>query len=222
MERGDGRGRHDSARAWDLAALARRREKVAKTAAKERSAHILAEIEAKLSDAFDAEDTLWADLTRAAQAKIAKADAEIARRCEEIGVPARFRPELVLSWRGRGVNADPTRRGELRRLAQARVAALEKSALAAIERSSVETQTKLLAVGLTTDEARAFLDGMPSVDALLPPLSVEQMEAALPTGERTTDRERFALLSYGYWFPPDPRTEAIDAEIEAIDADEAW
>jgi hypothetical protein len=192
----------------DLAALARRREKVAKTAAKERSAHVLAEIEAKLSDAFDAEDALWADVTRAAQAEIAKADAAIAARCREVGVPEKFRPTLDLLWRGRGVNADPGRRSELRRLAQARVAALEKSALAAIERASVETQTALLAGGLTTDEARGFLDAMPSVDGLLPPLTVEQLEAALPTGERTSERERLALLSYGYWQPPALPAEA--------------
>jgi hypothetical protein len=186
----------------DLAALVRRREKVAKAAAKERSAQLLAEIEAKLADSFDAEDALWADVTRTAQAEIAKADAEIARRCREIGVPEKFRPGLLLSWHGRGVNGDPSRRAELRRLAHARVAALEKSALAAIERASIETQTKLLAGGLTTDAARAFLDALPEPADLLPPLSIEQLEAALPTGERTTDRERAALLSYGGWEPP--------------------
>lgn len=192
----------------ELAKLLRSNERVAKTAAKERSAHIRAEIEAKLSDSFSAEDALWAEVSRAAQIEIAKADAIIAERCHEIGVPEEFRPHLDLSWRGRGVNANPSRRAELRKLANARVDALERSALSAIERTSVEAQTKLLSGALTSDAAQAFLQAMPSVDALLPPLTVEQLEAALPTGKRTDFDTRSYLLEYGHWEPPAlPATE---------------
>lgn len=157
----------------DLAALVRCREKVAIADVKERSAALNAEIEARLSAEFSAEDALWAEVTRAAQVEITKADAEIARRCEAIGVPAAFRPRLELSWRGRGVNADPSRRAELRQLARAHNAHQEKAGVAAIVRQSVEIQTSLLASGLTTD------------------------------GERTSSADRFARLAYGHWEPPE-------------------
>ncbi len=186
----------------DLAALVRRREKVAISDVKERTAALNAEIEARLSAEFSAEDELWADVTRAAQVEIAKADAEIARRCEAIGLPTAFRPQLQLSWRGRGVNADPSRRAELRQLARAHNAHQEKAGIAAIVRQSLTIQTNLLASGLTTDAAKAFLESMASADELLPPLTVAQVEAMLPTGERTSSNDRFAHLTYGHWEPP--------------------
>ena len=186
----------------DLSALVRRREKVAKSAARERSAAIRAELKACLSDTFDDEARLWADVTRAARDAIAVADAEIAARCRDLGVAEKFRPSRELGWRGRGVNASGPRRLELRSLARARVDALKKAALSQIERASVETQTALLAGGLTADAARAFLDAVPTAEALLPALSVAEIEAALPDGEHSRGRAADELaLRYGDWEP---------------------
>jgi hypothetical protein len=192
----------------DLAALIRRREKIAIADVKERTAALNAEIEARLSADFAAEDALWADVNRAAEAEVAKADAEIARRCEEIGVPSAFRPHLRVVWQGRGVNADPSRRSELRRLAQAYNAHQEKAGIAAIARRSVDAQTGLVAGGFTTDAARAFLAEMATADELLPALTVAQVRALLPTGERTSAQKRADLLAYGRWSPPELPEEA--------------
>jgi hypothetical protein len=70
---------------------------------------------------------------------------------------------------------------ELRKVAQTRIAALEKAACNDIERSSLEVQTELLAGGLQSGEARAFLESIPTAAALMPPLSVPELEALTPS-----------------------------------------
>jgi hypothetical protein len=168
----------------DLAKLARRREHVAKADARQRAAELLADVERQLAEIYPEHDERWHDITQAAEAAIADADAAIAARCRALGIPERFRPGLYLAWHGRGENASRERRVELRRVAATRIAALEAQARAAIERASVEVQTRLLAGGLETDAARTFLETMPTADALMPALAIGEIEAAVPLGRR--------------------------------------
>lgn len=183
----------------DLAQLTRRREKVAKTAATERSAELLADFEQQMATVYSAEDEAWRDVTAKAKQVVAEADAEIAKRCRELGIPEDLRPSLSLGWSGRGQNANRERRGELRRVAQSRIAAMEKQARSQIERSSVEIQTQLLAGGLETDAARAFLESMPTVDALMPALNPIDVQKALPW-RSAREYERMGLSPYAYRF----------------------
>ena len=164
----------------DLSALVRKRERVAKTDARQRAAELLADIEAKLAARFEAEDQRWAAVTVEAQKAVDAANQEIARICREMGVPEDFRPGLHLGWYSRGENASRERRTELRRVASTRIAAMELAAKAEIERGSLDAQTALLAGGLTTDAARAVLAALPTVEALMPGLSVDELEAAVP------------------------------------------
>ena len=135
--------RMTSAERRDLAALIRRREKVAKTATNEVKASRLADLEVQLASAFANEDERFADVTHFAQQVLARANQEIQRRCEEMGIPERFRPGLVFHWNGRGENATAERRAELRRVGQAQADADQKHALTRIEAASVEAQTGL-------------------------------------------------------------------------------
>jgi hypothetical protein len=165
----------------DLAALVRRREKVAKTAAAQRAAELLADFEAQCAAryAYD-EDATWRAITEEAQRVVQEADAAIAARCRELGIPPRFRPGLQVSWHGCGENAVAERRAELRAVAKTRIGALEKQARTKVERQSVELQTQLVAGGLASAAARAFLDAMPTPAALMPPLDVRALESATP------------------------------------------
>jgi hypothetical protein len=169
-----------------LAAHMRRVEGVAKTAAKQRSKELLAQMEEELSAVFSAEDELWRDVTREAMAFVREADARIAAICRERGVREEFRPSLNLGWSGRGQNASQVRRAELRRLGQSRVAALEAAAITTIEKKSIEIQGVLVSGGLQSDEARAFMASMPTVEALMPPLKIDDLQKGLP--ERGPDR----------------------------------
>jgi hypothetical protein len=188
----------------DLAALVRRREKVAKTATAQRSAELCADFEAQLASIYSYdEDQTWRTITEDAQRIVHEADARVAERCRELGIPPRFRPGLNLSWYSRGENAVAERRGELRQVARTRIAALEKQARTEIERQSVELQTQLVAGGLESSAARAFLEAMPTPAALMPPLDVRALEAA------TRPQSRLAL--YGR-LAPDDETTAEDGE----------
>jgi hypothetical protein len=156
----------------DLARLVRMRAKVAKGQVEQRAAELMAEAEAKLSAIYSFGDEAWADLTATAEAAVAEADIQLAKRCEQLGIPAEFRPRLNLSWYGRGENALRDRRAELRTTARTRVDADAKRAKAAIEASAVDVQTELLADGLTSAAAREFLQAMPTPADLMPALDI--------------------------------------------------
>lgn len=164
----------------DLAALVRRRERVAKTATKQRAAELMADVEQQLAAVYERDDKRWSEVNVVAKEAVAAADAEIAKRCRELGIPEEFRPGLTLGWYGRGQNATAARRTELRRVAATRIAAMEQAARAEIERRSVEVQTVLLAGGLESGAAQAFLESMPMPDQLMPALVVDELEAVVP------------------------------------------
>jgi hypothetical protein len=67
------------------------------------------------------------------------------------------------------------RRAELTRAAYRRIEEAQKQARLQIERSSLEFQTWLLAVGLESTDARALLEGMPKPEQLMPSLTVEEV-----------------------------------------------
>ncbi len=177
----------------DLAALVRRRERVAKTAAAQRSAELMADFEQKLAAVYKSTDDAWRDITETAKRVVADADAQVAQRCRDLGIPETLRPRLDLSWYGRGESASKERRAELRKVASSRIAALEKQAKTTIERQSVDVQTQLLAGGLESADARRFLESMPTVETLMPPLNVAELEAAMPRISRALSTGRYDL-----------------------------
>jgi hypothetical protein len=159
----------------DLAMLIRQHERVLKSAAKERSAELEADFERQLGTIYRwDQDETWSKARALAQEMTYKASKAIAHRCAELGIPKQFAPNLSLQWYGRGENASKERRAELRRMAVTEIKALEAKAITQIERDSVEAQTKIVAAGLISDAAKAILDGMPSVQALMPPIDAHQ------------------------------------------------
>jgi hypothetical protein len=132
----------------------------------------------------------------AAQEAVEAANRFIKRVCREEGVPQEFAPSLNTYWLSRGENAFKERRAELRRVAESRVKSLELAARTEIERRSVEAQTAILAGGLADGVARQMLDSLPSVDDLMPALTVSELEAAAQEG-RARQRERSAALIGG-------------------------
>jgi hypothetical protein len=83
-----------------------------------------------------------------------------------------------MGWYGRSENASRERRVELRRVAVTRIAAIEKEARAAIEEMSAEVQTELITKGMS-EVARALLAEMPTVEQLMPSLTLSEAEALL-------------------------------------------
>jgi hypothetical protein len=154
----------------ELGKLVRLNAKVAKDEAEARGLAMLADAEAKLAARFKMEDEMWADITATARKQVEEANAAIAALCRQRGVPEEFRPELRVGWFGRGENAYKERRAELRRLAQAQVEAVVKEAKVEIDRAAAEQITHITQCGLTSQEARAFIEAMPSPGDLMPPI----------------------------------------------------
>src|SRR4029453_3906240 len=99
----------------DLQRLVRQREKVLKSAARQRSAELLADFENQMGQeySFDQDDT-WQKPAKGGAPEVAKARALIAARCRELGIPERFAPSLSMTWHHCGYgNALGERRKEL-------------------------------------------------------------------------------------------------------------
>jgi hypothetical protein len=80
-----------------------------------------------------------------------------------------------VGWTGRGENGLKGRQAELRRVAQTQVAARVKEAQAEIDRIAVKQLTAIARTGLTSAEARKFIEAMPQAEDLMPPLGVLEM-----------------------------------------------
>jgi len=171
----------------DLQRLVRQREKVLKSAAKQRSAELIADFENQMGQEFSFDqDEVWERATKIAQAALAKANEQIAARCHEIGIPKRFAPGLDLSWYGRRENATKQRRDELRKMAETRVEAIERKAITEIELSCLAAQEQIALSGLTTEAARQFVEALPKIEALMPRLTFAEVagEAEPPVAEQ--------------------------------------
>lgn len=178
----------------DLVRLIKQREKVAKTAAEQRSAAMLAEFERQVSALHNfATDEVWSAASQAAADAAKKANEEIAARAKELGIPDEFAPRLGFSWLRRGENEYSARRQELRRVAKAEIETVEKLAMVQIEAQSVQAQTEVIANGLTSEAAIAFLQSMPAVEKLMPPLDVASIQAKIAENARNRGARPYLL-----------------------------
>jgi hypothetical protein len=171
-----------------LQRLVRQRERVLKSAAKQRSAELIADFENQMGQeyAFD-QDEVWQQAATAAQAVIAEAQRKVHMRCRELKIPDRFAPSLHLSWHHRGYgNLLEERRKELRRMAQTQIVAIEQNAIVQIELSCLEAQTALAVASLTSDAAKQFVEKLPTIETLMPKLSFREVsgEAEPPVAEQ--------------------------------------
>lgn len=164
----------------ELGQLVRKREKLMKAQARERSAALLAEFDVSMAKIYHwDDDPTWAEVKAEAEKAVAKAQEAVAERCKELGIPVEFAPGLQMFWHGRGHNAAAERRTELRRAAKSRIDALEAEALTKIERMSLEAQTAIVAQGLQSDAAQKFLSEITSVETLMPSVDAGEIQALI-------------------------------------------
>jgi hypothetical protein len=162
----------------DLARAVRLQMKVAKASVDTRQKELLADVERQLSAIYQFDDKLWADINRQALEAVRQADEKVAAICRERGIPEEFRPGLSLYWHGRGENAANVRRTELRKRAQTQIAAEAEAAKTTIEARAAEVLTALLADGLTSADARAFLESIPRAEQLIKPVVIPALQGA--------------------------------------------
>lgn len=164
----------------DLCRLVKQREKVAKTAAEQRSAAMLAEFEQQISaqHAFNTNE-VWKAAVEAAVDAARKANEAIRAEADKLGIPKEFQPKLNFSWARRGENEYQERRAELRRLAKAEIDAIERLARVQIETQSVQAQTEIISNGLNSEAALEFLNRLPAIESMMPALDVIDIQAKL-------------------------------------------
>ena len=162
----------------DLLAISRLTAKVAKSAIQERCAHVLANGERQLAAEYDRTDTFWADAMSSLDEAAAAARSVVNERCDALGIPTEFRPRIAVDWARRGENGMASRRRELRTLLHAEVAAMAQTAVARVDRLTAEVQVELLTCQLQEEAALVVARSMPSIEELIPNVSIEALEQA--------------------------------------------
>jgi hypothetical protein len=168
-------GRMTAAEREALCRLVRDNARVARADADARGKWLLADVEAKLAARFKREDEDWAEVVALGEKAVEEANAQVAAACRSRGVPEEFWPSMGTYWLDRGENALAGRRGELRKVAQAQVAARVAAAKVEIDRQAVAQQTQITRLALTSEEARAFIAALPGSEELLPPISALEL-----------------------------------------------
>ena len=190
----------------DLFKANRLRTKQAEREAERQEKILDAEVIDLMTTEFEARDALWAKFVEVGKEVVDKANAEIRAICADMGIPPKFAPGLSVSWMARSPEFGlKTRRDELQKLAQARLAARTKDIKAEINAQATDREVQLIAGSLTSAEAHAQLASMPSVADLMPEVTLEDLgvkrwqppegaAAALLTPLTTADRKRRRVL----------------------------
>jgi hypothetical protein len=166
--------------AHDLSVLIGVRTKVLKAYAAEQASSCMADFEAKLAAiySFD-QDTVWKAAMEKVQQVAAQSQAEVARECEKLGIPAQFAPGITVGWYGRGENGVASRRVELRRVAASKIDAMKKAAITKIEKDGLSLRTQVVTMGLLSDSAKVFLESLAPIEESMHDLDFAAVEQAL-------------------------------------------
>jgi hypothetical protein len=187
-------GRMTKAERDDLVRLIKQRERVAKSTAEQRSAIMLADFEREISaiHTFD-KNEVWRAAMDAGVEAAKKANEAIIAEADRLGIPPEFRPRVQWHWESRCENAYRERRAELRKVATAEIAAMEKTARVQIEARSIEAQTEIIANGLDSEAAIAFLEKLPPIETLMPALDPITIQRKIAERARQAGRGPFLV-----------------------------
>lgn len=117
--------------------------------------------------------------------KVVKESQEIvAKRCEELGIPKSFAPQLGMTWQGRGENMLAQRRNELRQVAKRSIEAMHKAAITKIEKQSLDLRTQVVSLGVLSDGAKLFLESLAPVEDAMQALDFAEIEHKLEADEQ--------------------------------------
>jgi hypothetical protein len=168
-----------------LLRLTREQEKLAKSAIVAREAELKADFEEKLAAKYHwASNPVW----KAAYTKMAEVHSQqqivIAAECARMGIPEEFQPQANLSWSDRGENAVKIRQDELRKVAYSRIAAEGRGMDVKNGVVFTEARVKILSDSLETDEAKRFLETIPTAQQLMRPLDLDDVEKRLGTEQQ--------------------------------------
>ena len=170
----------------NLSKLARQKAKMKKRDLQARTEHLIADAERCLAMKFSADDARWRDCVQAINRQAAEINKCLAAFARESGFPESFAPSIGIDWYSRGENATASRRAELRRVMKTRYAAEQKKAELEVDRELTNYLELLTKESLTSDRAMQLLEAMQPLEALLPPIDLDQLR--IPPLEEFFDR----------------------------------
>lgn len=160
----------------NLIRLVRARARHAKAEAKQREKVLLSELLQELGAEYSARDEMWAEAVQIAEEAMAKANDQIRARCMDLGIPAKDAPSLHTGFvRKPWDRFGPDEQAKMLKRAQAKLAALTETAKVMIDAKALTVETALIAGGLESDEAKAVLEAMPTVEQLMPALTLDDV-----------------------------------------------
>jgi tRNA uridine 5-carbamoylmethylation protein Kti12 len=167
----------------ELRSLIRQRFKVLRAEVEARRAELAVELEERVAAKFADEDKRWAD----AMFLIDEAAREANRKANDIlrglDIDAIDTSKEYLIVSNRGITKPATERNVMVRNGTKRIDAQVKAAYLQLDRQEAELLTRLVANGLESDEARAFLGEIPTVSALVPADRLLELERSLGNEE---------------------------------------
>ncbi len=168
----------------ELRRLVRQRTKVLREEVKARTAELAADVEQKLMARFYDRDQKRLQAEREIQAIVDEANDKVAEALGKVdsqltGVGRSMIPPGRIFW-------DQTDRFALRAAAMKDIEARAQAAILSLSRQEVDLLESLARGALESDEAMAFLAGLPSVGELVPAARMDELEAAL---EATPDHD---------------------------------
>ena len=163
----------------ELAGLIKRRFKVLRADVEARRAELEAELEERITVRFAEEDKRWSDAMFLIQeaAREANRKANDILRGLDIDSYDSSREYAVVT--ARAIRQPKAERNVLRVNGVKRISAQVKGALLQLDRQEADLLTRLVATGLESEEARAFLGEIPTVSALVPADRLLQLEQSL-------------------------------------------
>jgi hypothetical protein len=163
----------------ELRSLIRQRFKVLRAEVEARKAELAVELEERIAAKFAEEDKRWADgmflIEEAVREANRKAN-DVLRTLDIDALDTSREYDIVMS---RGIAKPSGERNVLHRNGTKRIEAQVKTALLQLDGQEADLLTRLVANGLETDEARAFLGEIPTVSALVPTDRLLQLERSL-------------------------------------------
>jgi hypothetical protein len=162
----------------------RNKVKAAATAINALAPKLKAEFELQLVTEYPScGDPVWADALNEVRKCYEIQRARVEARSKELKIPERFWPHLMPpSWTSHYSDCTPDfkdYRAEMRRLAHIQIDEVIQSRLVQLEVDSANIQFELAAHGCITDAANEFLARLPSIEALIPKLTVSEVEGLI-------------------------------------------
>lgn len=162
----------------ELKSVVRQQFKVLRSELEQREAELDAEVEAQIAEKYHDEDTEWNATLHRLQEVVSAANREFNDVLYEAGFQQKGSTEQV--WvTAHSPQKQERPRNELRSLAKSQLRAKLKAARLRLDREEADLLRTLAVGALETEEAHAFLSGIPTVGELVPASRLAELEAGL-------------------------------------------